>query len=50
MESLFDIDTNVDYLNLYIIPWGINLVTALVVFVLGRWIAKLVVKALSKVM
>ncbi|WP_455197230.1 membrane protein, partial [Kaarinaea lacus] len=37
-------------MNLYIIPWGINLISALVVFVLGRWLAKLIVKALSKVM
>ena len=50
MESLFNFDPNVDYMNLYIIPWGINLISALVVFVLGRWLAKLIVKALSKVM
>lgn len=50
MESLFNFDPNVDYMNLYIIPWGINLISALVVFVLGRWLAKLIVKALSKIM
>ncbi|WP_455222346.1 mechanosensitive ion channel family protein [Kaarinaea lacus] len=50
MESLFNFDPNVDYMNLYIIPWGINLISAIVVFVLGRWLAKLIVKALSKVM
>jgi len=50
MESLFNFDPNVDYINLYIIPWAFNLVSALIVFVVGRWIAKLVVKALSKVM
>ncbi|MGD8560867.1 MAG: mechanosensitive ion channel [Gammaproteobacteria bacterium] len=50
MESFFGIDANVDYLNLYLIPWAINLVSALAVFIIGRWIAKLVVKALSKVM
>jgi len=50
MESLFSFDPNVDYMNLYIIPWGINLVSAIVVFILGRWLAKLIVKALSKVM
>jgi small conductance mechanosensitive channel len=50
MESLLNFDPNVDYMNLYIIPWGINLISALVVFILGRWLAKLVVKALSNVM
>lgn len=50
MESLFNFDPNVDYMNLYIIPWGINLISAIVVFILGRWLAKLIVKALSKVM
>ena len=39
-----------DYLNLYLIPWTINLVTALAVYVLGRWIAKLVTKAVGRLM
>lgn len=50
MESLFSFNPDVDYLNLYIIPWAINIVAALMVFIIGRWIAKLVVKVLSKVM
>jgi small conductance mechanosensitive channel len=50
MESLFNFNTNVDYMNLYIIPWAINIVAALIVFVVGRWIAKLIVKVLSTVM
>ncbi|WP_455200417.1 mechanosensitive ion channel family protein, partial [Kaarinaea lacus] len=50
MESLFEFDPNVDYMNLYVIPWAINIISALVVFIIGRWIAKLLVKAMSKVM
>ncbi len=50
MDSLFQFDPNVDYMNLYIIPWSINFISALVVFIFGRWIAKLVIKALSKVL
>ena len=50
MESLFNFDPNVDYLNLYLFPWVINIVSALIVFVIGRWVAKIVVKMLSKVM
>ena len=50
MESLFEFDPNVDYMNLYVIPWAINIISALVVFIIGRWVAKLVIKAMSKVM
>jgi small conductance mechanosensitive channel len=50
MESLFEFDPNVDYMNLYVIPWAINIISALVVFIIGRSIAKLLVKAMSKVM
>ena len=37
-------------LNTYILPWGTKIVMALLVFVIGRWIAKLLTKALQKVM
>ena len=37
-------------LNTYIIPWGTKIVLALLVFIIGRWIAKLLVKGLKKVM
>ena len=50
MESVFNFDPNVDYMNLYIFPWAINIISALIVFVVGRWIAKIVVKMLSKAM
>ena len=45
MEALLNSDS--DYLNLYIIPWGINLIMALLIFVLGRWVAR-GVSSLSK--
>lgn len=38
------------YLNTYLIPWGLRLVTAALVFILGRWIAKLVVRLMHRVM
>lgn len=37
-------------LNAYVIPWGTKIVMALLVFIVGRWIVKLLVKALQKVM
>ncbi|MGD8569084.1 MAG: mechanosensitive ion channel [Gammaproteobacteria bacterium] len=50
MESLISFNPDVDYLNLYIVPWAINVVAALIVFVVGRWLAKAVVKLISKMM
>jgi small conductance mechanosensitive channel len=37
-------------LNTYIIPWGTKVILALLVFIVGRWIAKLLTKALQKLM
>ena len=48
MEALLNSDS--EYLNLYIIPWGINLVMALLIFVLGRWIAKGVSRLAKRLM
>ena len=48
MEALLNSDS--DYLNLYIIPWGINLIMALLIFVLGRWIAKGVSRLAKRLM
>lgn len=48
MDAL--LDSQADYMNVYIIPWGINFVTALVVFVLGRWFAKVICRFLNRLM
>lgn len=37
-------------LNSYIIPWGSKIILALLVFIIGRWVAKLLTKGLEKVM
>jgi small conductance mechanosensitive channel len=37
-------------LNSYVIPWGTKIILALLVFVIGRWVAKLLTKALEKLM
>lgn len=37
-------------LNDYIMPWGINIVMALVIFVIGRWIVGIINKLVTKVM
>lgn len=42
--------THTDYINLYIIPWSIKIVTAFLVFIIGRWIAKGITRVLENVM
>ncbi len=37
-------------LETYLIPWGIKLVTALVIYIVGRWVSKLIVKAIRNLM
>ncbi len=48
MDALLNSD--VDYLGTYIIPWTINLVLALVIFIVGRWIARAVTNAVGRLM
>ena len=48
MDALLNSQT--DYIGTYIIPWSINLVTAIVIFVLGRLIAKLICRLVNKLM
>ncbi len=39
-----------EYLNAYVIPWAINIVMALVIFVFGRWLAKGLTKWIGRLM
>jgi small conductance mechanosensitive channel len=48
MEELLSADA--DYLNIYLIPWAINLAMALVIFVLGRWVAKGISRLVKRLM
>ncbi len=45
----FELDWN-NLLQEYAIPWGIKLALALVVYVVGRWVAKLIVAVVRRVM
>jgi len=43
--------TNLEELmNLYLIPWGINIAMALAIFFIGRWIAGMLLKVVDKVL
>jgi small conductance mechanosensitive channel len=45
------VDISIDtILNTYLIPWGTKIILALVIFVIGRWIARLLAKGLQKMM
>ncbi len=48
MDAL--LNSNVDYLGTYIIPWAVNLVLALVIFIVGRWVARAVTNAVGRLM
>ena len=48
MENL--LSENSEILSQYIIPWGIKIIAAILIYVVGRWIAKLVVKSVVKLM
>ncbi len=39
-----------DILNVYLIPWGIKIVTAIAIFIIGRWIARALTKASGRIM
>lgn len=38
------------YVNEYIIPWGINIVLALAIFIIGKWLTKIIVNSVKKLM
>lgn len=48
MDTL--LNTDVDYLNLYLIPWSINIAMAIIIFVVGRVLAKVITATVKKIM
>jgi len=48
MKSLLENPT--ELITTYVIPWGVNIVTALLIFIIGRIVAKVIVKAIKKVL
>lgn len=48
MDELFG--ANTDIINQYLVPWGIKIATAILIYVVGRWIIKLVVKSVKALM
>ena len=48
MEKLFS--ENSDLISQYLVPWGIKIVAAILIYIIGRWVAKLIVKSVVKLM
>jgi small conductance mechanosensitive channel len=38
------------YLDAYLVPWGVKLLTAIIIFLIGRWLAKVVVGVVHRLM
>jgi small conductance mechanosensitive channel len=49
-SDLFTYDGMVEFAQVYVVPFAINLLVAILVFVVGRWAARLVTRILSKVL
>lgn len=48
MDNL--LNSNTDIMAQYIIPWSINIAMALAVFIIGRWVVKIIVNSVKKIM
>ena len=43
----------IDFQNIieaYMIPWGINIILALGIFIFGRWLAKVIVRVVKRIL
>jgi len=47
---MFDSPNIQDLINLYVIPWGINIVMAVAIFVIGRWVARFLLNVVDKML
>lgn len=47
---MFDSSNIQELINLYIIPWGINIVMAIAIFVIGRWVARILLNVVDKML
>ena len=50
MENATGFLSQTDYLNEYVIPWGINIVMALAILVIGRWIARAITRGVRRLL
>lgn len=47
---MIDQMTQTSYIDLYVIPWSIRIITALLIFIIGRWVAAAVTRFLRNMM
>ncbi len=46
----FDALMQNEFFELYVLPWTIRILTAIAIFVIGRWIAKLIARTMRRIM
>lgn len=44
------LNSNTDWLGEYVIPWSINIAAAVAIYIVGRYISKIIVKSIVKIM
>lgn len=47
MKDIENVDV-MSFWDLYIVPWGINILMAIAIFIIGKWIAKMITKLIGK--
>jgi small conductance mechanosensitive channel len=45
-----NLGSGIDVVKLYILPWGINVVSALAIYIIGRWLSKLLTRVSKTLM
>ena len=44
------LNTNADWITKYVVPWSINIATAIAIYIVGRYISKLIVRSVGKLL
>ncbi|MDH5525676.1 MAG: mechanosensitive ion channel [Nitrospirota bacterium] len=50
MERVSQLFSGTDWMDAYLVPWGINIVLAVATFIVGRWIARMITRGIRRVM
>lgn len=44
------LNSNTDWLGEYVVPWSVNIAAAIAIYIVGRYISKIIVKSVTKIM
>ena len=48
MERVSQLFSGTDWMDAYLVPWGINIVLAVATFIVGRWIARMITRGIRR--